>query len=503
MNRSVLLVICDFLILTLLSFVQFDATTTESAAEPKKEGPVAAAEGGVSAPAMSNMLATLQTALELERMQRQALTNELAATSAALSERLRLLAEREMALTNVQRRLERSETEAQRLADERARLDRARAEASAAVRELQMAFETTRRSADSLQERLSDTTREAASAKARLQAMEEEMGRRLEEAQTMQQQIRELDASQDALKEEKFRLTTELRVTEAQATVAREAVTNLTQQLVTTGQEKAELLQTAARLATNVTTLTEESTAIREKIEKQTRLSANLIYADYLTNRVRTEMSGTTRGALGQEVVRRREASSLFVRVDGRVWALLHLEQTPLRLWPVDAPWTAFSAELVRGDRRVKAGEFGLLARDPRVALIPVDASAVEALGARVYDVARDPAQFADAVVIGGDEAYYGESAFRLAPDANGYVQMERSSFRKLFGEFAPRRGDLALTKTGELLGILVNSDRCLVLDGAAFVGTFPCGDRLDAGANGAVVRAASAVLDRMPAGLR
>ncbi|MBL9127508.1 MAG: hypothetical protein JNL97_07675, partial [Verrucomicrobiales bacterium] len=52
MNRSVLLVICDFLILTLLSFVQFDATTTESGAEP---GPAPAAASstpgaGVSAP---------------------------------------------------------------------------------------------------------------------------------------------------------------------------------------------------------------------------------------------------------------------------------------------------------------------------------------------------------------------------------------------------------------------------------------------------------------------
>ncbi|MBL9128303.1 MAG: hypothetical protein JNL97_11675 [Verrucomicrobiales bacterium] len=480
---------------------------------------------------MSNMLATLQSALELERMQREALTNQLAETSAQLAERLRLLAERESALSSVQRRLEKSETDAQKLADERQRLDRLRGEASAAVRELQMAFETTRRGADSLQERLTDTTREAAAAKARLQLMEEEMNRKREEAQAMQQRIRELDATRDALKDETFKLTTELRLTEAQADVARQEVTNLTQQLTVTGAERRELIQTASRLATNVTTLasessairekierqteeasvirdriakqSEEATAIRETIEKQTRLPANLVYADYLTNRVRTEMSGTTRGALGQEVVRRRESSSVLVRVEGQVWALLHLEQTPLRLWPPDAPWTAFSIELVRGDKRVALPRFGLLGRDPRVALIPVDDATVATLGARVYEVTRDPAQFPDAVVIGGEESYYGESAFRLSPDAAGYVHMERSTFRRLLGDFAPRRGDLAFTKTGELLGILVNGEQCLVPDGAALVGAFAGGGRGDVGANGTVIRSAQAVLDRLPAALR
>ncbi len=505
MNRSVLLVICDFLILTLLSFVQFDATTTEGVAEP---APTPAA--GVSAPAMSNMLATLQSALELERMQRDALTNALAASSAELAERLRLLSERESALTNAQVKLEKSELDAQRLAEERARLDRARAEAAAAVRELQVAFETTRRSADSLQDRLSDTTREAAAAKARLQTMEEEMVHKREEAQAMQQQIRQLDATRENLNAEKYKLTTELRLTEAEATVARRDVTNLTQQLVTTGVEKRELIQTAARLATNVTTLTQESTAIREQstaireqIERQIRLPANQIYADYLTNRVRTEMSGTTRGALGQEVVRRREALSVLVRIGGRVYAVLHLEQTPLRLWPTDAPWTAFSGVLLHGDQRVAAREFALLNRDPRVALIPVDAATVSTLGARVYDVAKDPAQFSDAVVIGGEESYYGESNFRLNPENLGYVQMERSTFRRWMGDFSPRRGDLAFTKTGELLGILVNGDQCLVLESAVMLPAFPCGDPLNPAPNTAVVRSAQAILDRMPSGLR
>jgi hypothetical protein len=137
--------------------------------------------------------------------------------------------------------------------------------------------------------------------------------------------------------------------------VARRDVTNLTQQLVSTGVEKAQLLQTAAvlatnvgalsgqlatnvvalseQLATNVVALSEQSTAIREQIERQVRLPANLIYADYLSNRIHVVMSGTTRGGLGQEVVRRSDAGTVLVRQGARVFAVLHLESTPLRLW--------------------------------------------------------------------------------------------------------------------------------------------------------------------------
>src|SRR5690606_15030506 len=126
MNRSVLLVICDFLILTLLSFVQFETTEPVVGSAP-------GAGQEVSAPAMSNMVATLEAALEAERQRRSVLTNALAAREAELQQRLAVLAEREQRLSHVQDRLTQSEAEARRLAEERARLERSQSEAAASV----------------------------------------------------------------------------------------------------------------------------------------------------------------------------------------------------------------------------------------------------------------------------------------------------------------------------------------------------------------------------------
>ncbi|MCI0536853.1 MAG: hypothetical protein L0Z50_16675, partial [Verrucomicrobiales bacterium] len=61
------------------------------------------------------------------------------------------------------------------------------------------------------------------------------------------------------------------------------------------------------------------------------------------------------------------------------------------------------------------------------------------------------------------------------------YVKMDRSLFRGLFGKFNPSRGDLVLSKTGELLGIMVNNEYCAVLGQISPATTLRCGDTLKA----------------------
>ena len=59
----------------------------------------------------------------------------------------------------------------------------------------------------------------------------------------------------------------------------------------------------------------------------------------------------------------------------------------------------------------------------------------------------------------------YGEVGFKLDASQPSYVRVDNRFFKRLFGDFAPSRGDLVLSKTGELLGIMVNSDYCAVVN--------------------------------------
>jgi hypothetical protein len=43
-------------------------------------------------------------------------------------------------------------------------------------------------------------------------------------------------------------------------------------------------------------------------------------------------------------------------------------------------------------------------------------------------------------------------------------VKLDNRIVTRLFGEISPKRGDLVFSKTGELIGMMVNSEYCAVL---------------------------------------
>jgi hypothetical protein len=96
--------------------------------------------------------------------------------------------------------------------------------------------------------------------------------------------------------------------------------------------------------------------------------------------------------------------------------------------------------------------------------LIPVSSAHARALACRVYRFSRDPFKFQDAVVVGTQDNYYGECRFQMDLDTPQYLKMDRGSLRGLFGKFNPSSGDLVLSKSGELLGVMANNSYCLML---------------------------------------
>ncbi|HKB89547.1 MAG TPA: hypothetical protein VKC60_03400, partial [Opitutaceae bacterium] len=51
--------------------------------------------------------------------------------------------------------------------------------------------------------------------------------------------------------------------------------------------------------------------------------------------------------------------------------------------------------------------------------------------------------------------------------------------FKRLFGNFSPSAGDLVFSKTGELLGIMVNRDYCAVINNFLATKVIPTGDNI------------------------
>ena len=108
--------------------------------------------------------------------------------------------------------------------------------------------------------------------------------------------------------------------------------------------------------------------------------------------------------------------------------------------------------------------ELDFLRLDPRVVLAPIDAKVASQMGAKIYPLAKEPFKFPNAVLIRAEDGHYGETPFHIDESNASYVRLDNRIVTRLFGEIAPKPGDLVLSQTGELIGIMVNNDYCAVL---------------------------------------
>jgi hypothetical protein len=152
------------------------------------------------------------------------------------------------------------------------------------------------------------------------------------------------------------------------------------------------------------------------------------------------------------------------------------VQDTPLTLWQPGTDWDALTGTLAGNAAQVVIRSLSFHQADPRVVMIPVSPAEIRQLGGKVYRISSDPYKFQDAVLVGADAGYYGECNFQIELNTPQYVKLDRSLLRGLFGKFNPSRGDLVFSRTGELLGIMVNSTYCLVIRNFAPAATLQFG---------------------------
>ncbi len=242
--------------------------------------------------------------------------------------------------------------------------------------------------------------------------------------------------------------------------------------------ERARVEQASAQLATGVGQLARSSGALTREIRRNQPISANTLYAGYLANQVRTTFTVSRKG-LFRTIVRAKSAPTILATDGKRVYALVHVDDTVFSFNGQGEDWATIGVALDRpaSGYRGAAGSLEFLAVDPRVVAVPVDSSQVAALGVKVYALAPDPFKFPDAVLINARGKGYGVVSFKLDPDHPGYVRVDNRLLKRIFGDFAPARGDLVLSRQGDLLGLMVNSDYCALVKDFAAVRTLQAGE--------------------------
>lgn len=403
MNKTLLLILCDFLLLNLLALTRWDKNELPTPPAPLASQPASAKD---------DVLSALRLSLEEERNNREKLARDLATTRDESKSRATILDQARIRTAELSERLQKAEQESLRLAQQsgidsersRASLEAAQAEAAA----LRQAQEKSRAESETLRSQLTAATMTARTA------------------------------------EERARVTeTSLRTAE---------------------EEKKKLLEQNQSLSKGVTQLAEKSGEMTKEIRDYRPVAPNSLYADYLSRRS-TILLSTERTSAQGSGFKQKESKSILLTDGNRTVALLLLNQTPLSLGDAGGSWNSLTGSLtlpppanfpkpIDSLQTLKQG-------DPRFLLVPVGQPESERVASSAYRIAGDPFRFPRALLISPHGSGYGECSFRLEPTLHGYLEMDSRFLNRLQGEYAPSAGDLVLTLNGEFLGIMINDQYC------------------------------------------
>lgn len=471
MNKTLMLVICDFLLLSMLALARFD---------PPEEAPKPTLDANASsATAEAELVELLEESLKAEQGSRENLSADLQQTQEDLREKARLLAEREAALEATEANLQQTSAEAEALAQAKAEIEAAQAELEAERQTLSERYESTREQLDEAsQERiqLANTLGQAREAKSvseeRLKQAETELRRRERELAEREAALEEAEAEKARLAKERAELNQRLEITETERRLLAE---NLSREQT----EKAAALARADRLTENVgtlgegvsqigqsvTTIAQSSEAIKKEIEAARPQTMSEIFTRFQENRATIRFTSKERGLFSGRNTRTYESRSILVRGgDGATYLVTHTSNSPFSLSRSSGLESVqLEVSLPAGTMQIK--QIGFLAADPRILFIPLPESLVASTGFQTFDLARQPERWEEAVLVKSDESNFGRTEFRRLTSSARFLKMDRPALGELFADFAASRGDLAFTKNSQLIGVLTDTSHAVVID--------------------------------------
>ena len=443
MNRSILIVICDFLLLSLLTFSTDMNQMADDNTQRSAHADVTTNE--VVQPG-KDLMALMNQALADERKGREQLQQQL--TSARTT-----AGSQQEALT--------------RADQENARLQQQAAGLQQETAGLQQQYAAAQTNLESLTRQLQNNSAQAQMSQQKLASTEAEAQKQAELAAALKRQLDQLTQSNQLAQTAQQKLAGQLQLSEAERQAALDRAALMQQDVQVARAENTRLAEGFKSLATNSSQLTQE-------IRENRALAPNTIFSEFVTNRVQTAIYAARTGFLGMDASKDKQAQTILVSDGTNTYAIGHVDDTPLTLWDPGTDWDGLTGKLTGHSSEVPIRSVSFNRDDPRVVMFPLSQADAQRLGDKVYRISSDPYKFQDAVLIGADDGYYGQCDFQIDLSTPQYVKLDRSLLRGLFGKFNPSRGDVVFSRTGQLLGIMVNSTYCLMLHDFAAAATLP-----------------------------
>ena len=511
MNKTLLLIICDFLLLNLIHFTAWDNLD--------KDNSVAGAGGaetlgsGMGDPSEDLELVKFQ--LEQSKRERTATEEKLDKTQVALTQSEQKNTEKEEELGNVKEKLGDKETalgnaekmnlailseyeqfkekaqveaqqsneENQKLIDKNKKLNEDLEKVTILANERKITAEIAQKNADQAISDRKKAQEEASAARKDATAARNEANAAKEVAAT---------ANASAARANAVAIEAKARIKSAddRAQAAQTKVVEVEKDLATAQTTAKELSKTVESERQAKTIAQNASKQLRDEILKEVKdkpLLANEMAIRYDINHVKFNTQGKRTLSSPNYSTKTILIEAPTYDYDQKktvpyVHAITHVDQTSLRIKDGALGWKETSGQLSKTNNKThRLNHVRFLRSDPRIIIAPIGPPGsvpVKALGVEPFklpDHKKNPRaafKYPKAFLMKKDGQNFGEVVFQRDLKNPDYVKMDKSFIRSTFmGEFNPTRGDLVFSQTGELLGIMANSQYCHLIKSVDPVG--------------------------------
>ena len=490
MNRSLLLVVCDFLLLSILALARFDVPKDATIAQDdqkvvSKEVVERISDGENYDDVVAELEATNETLLENLSSDKDDLVEQKLKLEAEIAQRQKELEQKELEIASKdeviegnQEALEQAKKEAKQLEAQRKEIERKREELllsnAASKKELELLarnLEEAKKKSEELAEIKSKKEKEAEAARLELAASVE---------RAKAQELAAAEAKALLIEEKK-------RSDELLASTAKidQKIDTLNKGLDGVGQDLKSVGQGLAGVGEKISNVSEDVSSVKEGVskveknvqesvevqkenfrklnERQTR-SVNEIFTRYEQNKVTLELNYIHKMGIMQKDREDKFSMDTILMVDGNfVYALVHTKDSPFRVDYTPRKLVAVSGQIsspkLKSPLPVKEIAF---MDDPRIIIVPLYAKPEElstSSGLELFKAPSNPFLFDDAVVVDVKDSRFGQTKCLRDEKDGRYIQVDERHFAFLTGAFNPGKGDLVFSQKAELLGIMVNGD--------------------------------------------
>lgn len=445
MNKTLLLIICDFLLISILALVEFKP----------EAAPEAVDEAALREDSAEEMLELMELSLNHEANQRSQLESSLQSKEQQLAQTNEELQQTASRLSETSSSLELTEQQRQALQQQREEL-------AANLRQTRQSLDLTAEEKEALAQQLRQQDQ-------RSRQLQEELQRQQKEADAKAEALRQAENQLSSLQQEQQTLQTELKVTETEKALLRENLAAAQTEVERARLDAERAAQRSENLAADVSQLARSSSDLKQQIEKAQPVSMNAIYSQFANNSLPLTFQWSESGFFGQSQ-RTRSVSAVLVTVNDAAYAFFATAETPLAN---GIPPEEITAVLQPGDRSFAIRELGFLQNHTNVAAVRFPKDLLAELDLIPFPIATDPFRFTEAVLVSSDRPAYGEIPTRVPPDQQDALEIQNSLMTRIFGDYSPNPGDYVFSQSGALIGIMTSRNRAIILPPQPSVSNF------------------------------